>query len=197
MASHWVVATTNKGKWAEFSHMLKPLGVQLHAMEDFQVAKVEETATTFVGNARLKAEAAYLASKLPALADDSGLVVDALNGAPGIYSSRYAGEEADDKHNNEKLLRELADVPPSQRTAHFTCALVLLENLVTPPVIAEGKWYGSILLAPQGNNGFGYDPIFLPQGLNVSAAELSADEKSRLSHRAQAMQLLYEKLAAK
>jgi XTP/dITP diphosphohydrolase len=193
-----VVASGNRGKIAELARTLAPLGVSLRPQDEFGVPEVEETGLSFVENAILKARAAAAHTGLPAIADDSGLAVDALGGAPGIYSARYAaidGEGTGDAANNAKLLEALADVPAGQRGAHFHCALVYLRSGDDPtPVIAEGRWPGRIREAASGDGGFGYDPLFEPAGLSVTAAELSPADKNRLSHRARASAALLEAL---
>jgi XTP/dITP diphosphohydrolase len=193
-----VVASGNRGKIAELARTLAPLGVSLRPQDEFGVPEVEETGLSFVENAILKARAAAAHTGLPAIADDSGLAVDALGGAPGIYSARYAaidGEGAGDAANNAKLLEALADVPAGQRGAHFHCALVYLRSGDDPtPVIAEGRWPGRIRESASGGGGFGYDPLFEPEGLAVTAAELPPAEKNRLSHRARASAALLDAL---
>ena len=181
-----VVASGNRGKIAELARTLAPLGVTLRPQDEFGVPEVEETGLSFVENAILKARAAAAHTGLPAIADDSGLTVDALGGAPGVYSARYAGNEGD-AANNAKLLAALAGIPAGERGAHFHCALVYVRSGDDPtPVIAEGRWPGRIREAASGDGGFGYDPLFEPEGLAVTAAELPAAEKNRLSHRARA-----------
>lgn len=193
-----VVASGNRGKLAELARTLAPLGVTLRPQDELGVPEVEETGLSFVENAILKARAAAAHTGLPAIADDSGLAVDALGGAPGIYSARYAaidGEGAGDTANNAKLLDALAGVPAAQRGAHFHCALVYVRSADDPtPVIAEGRWPGTIREAVSGEGGFGYDPLFEPEGLTVTAAELPAGEKNRLSHRARASAALLDAL---
>ena len=195
-----VVASGNAGKIAELARTLAPLGVTLRPQGDFAVPEVEETGLSFIENAILKARAAAAHTGLPAIADDSGLAVDALGGAPGIYSARYAslgGGDRSDAANNAKLLDALADVPAERRSAHFHCALVYLRSADDPtPVIAEGRWVGQLRTAARGDGGFGYDPLFEPDGLAVTAAELSPEEKSRLSHRARASATLLDALSA-
>ncbi len=193
-----VVASGNRGKIAELARTLAPLGVSLRPQDEFGVPEAEETGLSFVENAILKARAAAAHTGLPAIADDSGLAVDALGGAPGIYSARYAaidGEGAGDAANNAKLLEALAGVPAGQRGAHFHCALVYVRSGDDPtPVIAEGRWPGRIRETASGEGGFGYDPLFEPEGLSVTAAELPPAEKNRLSHRARASAALLEAL---
>lgn len=190
-----VLASGNKGKLKELKHLLEPLHTRVHLQKDFAVKPVAETGLTFVENALLKARAAARATKLPALGDDSGLVVDALKGQPGIYSARFAGEDASDQDNNELLLEKLSDVPPERRQAKFYCCLVLLQHHRDPaPIVVNGRWHGEILQAPRGKGGFGYDPLFFDPKLGCTAAELSIDEKSRVSHRGVALKALIEQL---
>lgn len=190
-----VVATGNAGKLAEFRQAMEPRGFELVAQREFGVDGVAEDGQTFVENALAKARAASGASGLPALADDSGLVVDALGGRPGIHSARYAGPGADDRANIRRLLEELEGVPEDRRGASFYCCLVLLRHADDPaPLIATGRWYGRILQEPRGESGFGYDPVFLIPRLQLTAAELPMVEKNRLSHRGQAIARLLEAL---
>lgn len=193
MISELVFATRNRGKLAELEALLREAGlpIAVHGLDALGVAgEVEETGATFVENAALKAHAALGATGLPALADDSGLEVDALGGAPGVRSARYAGEPSSDARNNERLLHELRDVPPP-RTARFRCALVLALPSREPPLVAEGTCEGEIIATPRGSGGFGYDPLFIPaEGDGRTMAELSFAEKNRLSHRARAMSRL-------
>jgi len=190
-----VLASGNKGKLKEFRHLFKPLQVRIHAQAEFNAAPVAETGLTFVENALLKARAAAQASKLPALGDDSGLVVDSLKGQPGIYSARFAGENASDRDNNDLLLEKLTGMIPERRSATFYCCLVLLRHHRDPaPVIVNGTWHGTILEAPRGKGGFGYDPLFFDPRLGASAAELSMAEKSLVSHRGKALKRLIEEL---
>ena len=192
-----VLASGNRGKLAEMHAILAELGIELVAQPDLGIEDIEETGTTFVENALLKARHAARASGLPALGDDSGLCVDALGGAPGLYSARYAGAHGDAAANIAKLLAALRDVPDEQRTAHFHCTIVLLRSADDPaPLIAEGRWRGRVLHAPRGTNGFGYDPVFFDDSLGSGAAELDAATKNRVSHRAQALALLRESLRA-
>lgn len=182
-----VLASGNRGKLAELRGLLADLPLELRALSDFTAGAAEETAPTFVENAILKARFAAEASGLPALADDSGLEVDALAGAPGVRSARYAGPAADDAANRALLLRELAGLPADRRTARFRCVLVFLRHAADPwPQVFSGTWEGQIATAEAGEHGFGYDPLFrLPQR-GVTAAQLAPDEKASLSHRAQA-----------
>nr|VFJ48215.1 MAG: XTP/dITP diphosphohydrolase [Candidatus Kentron sp. FW] len=191
-----VLASSNPGKLRELRELLAPLDITLAPQSDFDVRDVEETGGTFVENAILKARHAAAVSGLPAIGDDSGLVVDALGGAPGIYSARYAGEGATDKKNLDHLLRELADVPESRRSAHFKCLMVYMSHADDPtPVIADGTWAGRILFAPRGENGFGYDPVFYVPTHDCSSAELPSDTKNALSHRGQAVRELVARLS--
>lgn len=191
-----VVASGNRGKLAEFARLLAPLGLECVAQSDLGIADVEETGLTFVENALLKARNASRISGLRALADDSGLCVDALDGAPGLRSARYAGPDADPQSNIARLLAALANVADDARQAHFHATLVLLRHAEDPqPVIAEGRWHGRILHAPRGEQGFGYDPVFLDPTHGVSAAELEPALKARLSHRGRAVEVLKARLA--
>lgn len=184
-----VVATGNAGKVRELSAALTPLALELVTQADLGVDPIPETASTFVENALAKARHAASVSGLPAIADDSGLVVNALGGAPGIRSARYAGEAATDADNNAKLLAALEGV--EERTAYFTCCLVYLASEDDPaPLIAAARWYGLIVDVPSGDNGFGYDPHFLVSSLGRTAAELPLADKNRLSHRGQACRQL-------
>lgn len=191
-----VLASGNKGKLREFHDLLIPLGFVIRPQADYTVPEVEETGRTFVENALLKARQACRVSGLPALADDSGLEVDALNGAPGIHSARFAGEPRSDEANNRKLLEALAEVAEGERRARYWCVLVYLRHIDDPvPLIVQCSWEGEILAHPRGEGGFGYDPLFWIPECGMSAAELSAEEKNRLSHRGRAMQALVERLA--
>ncbi|MDQ3289375.1 MAG: RdgB/HAM1 family non-canonical purine NTP pyrophosphatase [Pseudomonadota bacterium] len=190
-----VVASGNRGKLAELRTLLDGMGLDPVAQADLGVEDIEETASTFVENALLKARNASRVTGLAALADDSGLCVDALAGAPGLYSARYAGPGADASANIEKLLAALQGIPDVQRSARFCCVLVLLRHPEDPqPLIAQGEWHGRILDAPRGTGGFGYDPVFLCPDLGLTAAELPPESKNRLSHRGQALQQLRERL---
>ena len=190
-----VLASGNAGKIREFHQLLAPLGLEVRPQSEFGVPEVEETGLTFVENALLKAREASRISGLPSLADDSGLEVDALNGAPGIYSARFAGEPKSDSRNNASLLEALAEVPEGQRTGRYWCVLVYLRHAEDPvPLIVQQSWEGEILAHPRGEGGFGYDPLFWLPEQGMSAAELSAAEKNRLSHRGRALQSLAEAL---
>lgn len=183
-----VLASSNTGKLAELRAILADLDIEPVAQSALGIDDADEAGATFVENALLKARHAAQASGLPALGDDSGLCVDALDGAPGLYSARYAGGHGDAGANIAKLLDALRDVPEARRTAHFHCTIVLLRSARDPaPLIAEGRWQGRILDAPRGNNGFGYDPVFFDPALGASAAELDAPTKNRSSHRGQAL----------
>lgn len=190
-----VLATGNAGKLKELGGMLAGLDIELVSQRELGISDAEETGLSFVENAILKARHAAQASGLPAIADDSGLEVDALYGAPGIYSARYAGPDATDEHNNHKLLKALAQLPEAARTARFRCLLVYLRHAAdATPLICQGTWEGRILEAPRGSNGFGYDPLFWIPGQNCSSAELPPEKKNQLSHRGQALQQLLEQL---
>ena len=186
-----VLATGNPGKVREFGALLAEFELEIVPQSVFDVPEAEETGLTFAENALLKARNAALYTGLPALADDSGLAVDALGGAPGIFSARYAGVGAGDRANIAKLLAELNGVPAERRTARFACALALLHYPTDPtPLICQGSWEGVILTEPRGAGGFGYDPVFFVPGEKGTAAELEPALKNRLSHRGQALALL-------
>lgn len=197
MGARFVLASGNPGKAAEIGALLAPAGIEVVAQSAFGLAGAAETGTTFVENALLKARHASAGSGLAAIADDSGLVVDALGGEPGVHSARYAGADADDAANNRKLLEALAGVEAGRRTARFVCVVVMLRHPADPlPLVCQGTWEGSILEAPRGSGGFGYDPLFLPSGGDRSAAELEPAEKNRVSHRGRALSELIEALAS-
>lgn len=190
-----VLASSNTGKLVELRGLLDKSGIELVAQAELGVDDAEETGTTFVENAILKARHASRATGLPALADDSGLCVNALDGAPGLYSARFAGIHDDHGANKKKLLQEMERVPDSQRGAFFICVLVQLRHTDDPaPLIAEGRWPGRILHAEQGKGGFGYDPLFQPEGHTESAAELDSALKNRISHRGQALAALKSRM---
>lgn len=192
-----VLASSNPGKLAEFNHLLADSGLDVEPQSAYGVDDVEETGLTFVENALLKARHASRISGLPALADDSGLCVAHLHGAPGLYSARYSGTHGDNKANNAKLLHDMRDVPIAQRGAFFICVLVLVQHADDPaPLIAEGRWHGRVLDEERGAHGFGYDPLFLPDGETVSAAELPPGLKNRISHRGRALAELRQRLAS-
>ncbi len=195
--SRVVLASSNRGKLGEFSALLAGTGLSVVSQGELGISEAAETGLSFVENAILKARNAARHSGLPALADDSGLEVDALNGAPGIFSSRYAGPGASDSDNVTKLLQALADVPETRRTARFQCLIVYLRHALDPtPLICQGTWEGRVLFAPRGTNGFGYDPVFYVPGHDCASAELPPEIKNRLSHRGQAMARLLAALRA-
>ena len=186
-----VLASSNPGKVREINQLLATLDLHVQPQSEFGVVDAEETGLTFVENVILKARNAAQHTGLPAIADDSGIEVDALNGAPGIYSARFAGEGASDQANLEKLLTEIDGVPEAQRSARFQCLMVFMRYANDPtPLICQGTWEGRILLAAQGDNGFGYDPVFYVPTHDCSSAELPADVKNALSHRGQALRQL-------
>ncbi|MGF1642516.1 MAG: RdgB/HAM1 family non-canonical purine NTP pyrophosphatase [Thiotrichales bacterium] len=190
-----VLASSNPGKLRELKAVLEPLGFELFAQSAFNVPEAEETGLTFVENALLKARNACLHTGLPALADDSGIELDALNGRPGIYSARYAGPGASDAANNERLLEAMEAVPDDERGARYRAVIVYLRHAEDPaPVIAEGVWAGTLLRAPRGAGGFGYDPLFWLPELGKTSAELDPNHKNALSHRGQALNALLRRL---
>lgn len=192
-----VLASGNKGKLREFQDLLSGCGFEVVPQSDFFSENAEETGLTFVENAILKARYACSKTGLPALADDSGIEVDALNGRPGIYSARYAGKNADDEKNNQKLLVELNNIPVEKRTARYHAVLAYMRHAEDPtPILCHGVWEGVILHEPRGDGGFGYDPLFFVPSHNCASAELSKDEKNRISHRGKAMRELLQKLSA-
>jgi XTP/dITP diphosphohydrolase len=186
-----VVASANPGKLRELAALLAPAGIALVSQGALGIQAVPETGTTFLENALLKARHAARAAQLAALADDSGIEVDALGGRPGVHSARFAGEGASDAANLARLLAELAGVPEARRTARYRCVVVWVRTADDPaPLTGEGTWEGRIALEPRGRGGFGYDPAFIPAGEQRTAAELSPEEKNRVSHRAQALRAL-------
>ena len=190
-----VLASGNPGKKAEIEQLLAPFGTHVITQVELGITEAEEPYETFFENALAKARHASFATRLPALADDSGICVDALGGAPGVHSARYAGEPRSDARNNEKLLFELREV--DNRSAHYVCVLVLVRGPGdTEPLVAQSEWHGEIAHAPRGTNGFGYDPYFIVPGLGKTAAELAPADKNRLSHRGQALAKLFELLKA-
>jgi XTP/dITP diphosphohydrolase len=192
-----VLASSNPGKVREINQLLAGLDLRVVPQSEFGVPDAEETGLTFVENAILKARNAAEHTGLPAIADDSGIEVDALNGAPGIYSARYAGPGASDQANLEKLLAALEDTPDGERTARFQCLMVYVRHAGNPtPIICQGTWEGSILRAPRGENGFGYDPVFFVPTHGCSSAELEPEVKNGLSHRGQALRQLAAALQA-
>ncbi len=191
-----VLASGNPGKLCELSHILEDLGYELHPQSEFGVSEVAETGTTFVENAIIQARHAAAHTDLPALADDSGIEVDALDGAPGVYSARFSGPGADDASNNALLVEKLRAVPAAQRTARYRAVIVLMRHAADPsPLICEGSWEGLIQLEPAGSGGFGYDPHFYLPEKGCTSAQLSREEKNRLSHRGQALTELKRRLA--
>jgi XTP/dITP diphosphohydrolase len=193
MTQRLILASNNAGKLKEFNELLSTVGFSVHAQGEFNVPEADEPHHTFVENALAKARHASRLTGLPALADDSGVCVNALGGAPGVYSARYAGEPKSDARNNEKMIADLA--AHADKSAYYYCVLVFVRHADDPqPVIADGRWNGEMVAAPRGNGGFGYDPHFYIASLGKCAAELSADEKNALSHRGQALRALVEKL---
>lgn len=186
-----ILASTNQGKLREIQHAFSSLSLNLILQNEANISEVPETGLTFIENAIIKARHASKMADLPAIADDSGLVVASLDGQPGIYSARFAGSAATDQENIDKLLYLMRDVPDEQRRAHFYSVMVLMRNSVDPePIIATGIWHGKILFAPQGKKGFGYDPIFYVPTHLCSAAELELEEKNKISHRGNALNQL-------
>jgi XTP/dITP diphosphohydrolase len=193
MTQRLVLASNNAGKLKEFAQLLAPIGFELHPQGEFNVPEAEEPHATFVENALAKARHAARLTGLPSLADDSGVCVNALDGAPGVYSARYAGEPKSDARNNDKLITDLAH--HADKSAYYYCVLVYVRHADDPqPVIADGVWRGEMIDTPRGSGGFGYDPYFLLPALGKTAAELSSDEKNAISHRGQALRALVEKL---
>lgn len=192
-----VLASGNPGKLRELTALLETLGFQLYAQTELGVAEVPETGATFVENAIIKARNAALHTGLAALADDSGIEVDALDGAPGVYSARFSGANATDQANNALLIEKLRDVPVEQRSARYRAVIVYMRHAADPsPIICEGSWQGVIQLEAKGNGGFGYDPHFYLPDQGCTSAELSAAEKNRLSHRGQALRQLVRRLTS-
>ena len=190
-----VLASSNPGKLTEFRRLLSPLGIEVIAQGELGISDAEEPHETFVENALAKARHASRIAHLPALADDSGICVAALGGAPGVQSARYAGEPKSDARNNEKLVAELAGV--ADRRAHYYCMLALVRDEADPePILAEGRWDGTIVDAPRGTSGFGYDPHFLDAATGMTGAELPLQTKNELSHRGKAMRALLARLEA-
>lgn len=188
-----VIASGNQGKLREIQALLAPLSIEVIPQSAFNVPEAEEPFVTFIENALAKARHASRHTGLPTLADDSGICVDALQGAPGVYSARYAGEPKSDERNNQKLLQSLEGL--QDRHAHYYCVMVLVRHADDPqPLIAEGMWQGEILTAPRGNGGFGYDPLFLDAKTSQTAAELPAEIKNRISHRGHALSKLVQQL---
>ncbi len=194
MTQSLVLASNNAGKLAEFAQLLAPLGFAIKSQRELDIPEAEEPFGTFVENALAKARHASQLSGLPALADDSGICVPALGGAPGVQSARYAGEPRSDAANNAKLVNDIA--AHDDKSAYYYCVLVMVRHAEDPqPIIADGVWHGQLIEQPRGQGGFGYDPYFFLPSLDKTAAELSAEEKNRLSHRGQALRALINKLA--
>ena len=190
-----VLATGNKGKVTELARMLCGLGIEVLPQSEFAVIDAAETGSTFVENAIIKARHAAKQTGLPAIADDSGLAVDALGGEPGVYSARYSGDLATDQTNIIKLLDAMSDIPKDKRQAKFLCVLVFMHHTHDPsPIICQGEWHGEIATEQQGENGFGYDPVFWIEEQNCSSAQLSPEQKNRLSHRGRALSQLLVQL---
>ena len=190
-----VLASSNSGKLRELASLLAPFGLDLIAQSSLGVETPPETGETFAANALLKARHAAAATHFPALADDSGIEVDALGGRPGIYSARYAGEGASDQDNVRKMLGELRDIAAERRTARYQCVIAFVSTAADPePILASGTWEGTLISEPRGLGGFGYDPIFVPRGFDRTAAELDAAQKNSLSHRGQALATLVTQL---
>jgi XTP/dITP diphosphohydrolase len=195
MQQKLVLASGNAGKLREFQQLLADCGFEVLPQSDFAVENAEETGLTFVENAILKARHACAKTGLPAIADDSGIEVDALNGRPGIYSARYSGEGANDAANNQKLLEALNGIPEEKRTARYHCVLAFMRHAEDPtPILCHCSWEGRILTEARGEGGFGYDPLFFLPDMQCTAAELDKAEKNRVSHRGRAMQLLLQAL---
>ncbi len=188
-----VIASNNPGKLREIGHLLEPLGLEVLPQSVFDISEVDEPYCTFIENALAKARHASRCSGLPALADDSGICVNALNGQPGIHSARYAGEPKSDERNNQKLIEALTH--QSDHNAHYYCVMVLVRHVDDPqPIIADGSWHGQIIPQPRGSGGFGYDPHFYLPELGVTSAELPLEQKNKISHRSQALIRLVESI---
>lgn len=193
MIERLVLASGNAGKLREFRELLAPLRIEVIAQSELGIPEAAEPHVTFVENALAKARHASAHAKLPALADDSGVCVDALGGAPGVQSARYAGEPRSDERNNARLVEALRDT--AQRGAHYTCVLVLVRRPDDPePLIAEGRWYGRIIDTPRGDGGFGYDPYFEVDGTGLTGAQMPLEQKNRISHRGRALRALLDQL---
>ncbi len=194
MAAKIVLASGNKGKLREFRQMLEPMGYEIHPQSEFNVTEAEEPFGTFVENALAKARHVSRQTGLPAMADDSGICVEALGGMPGVHSARYAGDPKSDDRNNQKLIADLAGM--ENRSANYYCVLVYVRSADDPqPIIADGRWAGIVIDEPRGENGFGYDPYFLIPEFGKTAAELPPEKKNACSHRGKALKALMEKLA--
>jgi XTP/dITP diphosphohydrolase len=195
LSKQWVLASGNQGKLDEFGSLLNPLGFELTPQSVWNIPEAVEDASTFLENALIKARNACSHTGLPSLADDSGLVVPALGGAPGIYSARYAGENADGKANNQKLLQAMAEFEPPERAAYFHCVIVLMRSALDPvPLVAVANWHGEITRSESGVGGFGYDPVFYLPEHSCTSAELSREKKGSFSHRGQAIAKLLSML---
>ena len=195
MVQKVVLATGNKGKVKELAGMLSSLGMEVIPQSELSVSDAAETGSTFVENAIIKARHAARNTGLPAIADDSGLAVESLGGAPGVYSARYSGEQATDQSNIKKLLHAMSDIPKEKRQAKFLCVLVFMRHSDDPtPIICQGEWSGDITTEQHGENGFGYDPVFWVNEQNCSSAQLSSEQKNALSHRGKALKLLLTQL---
>ncbi len=193
-----ILASNNAGKIREFSLLLAPFNMEIIPQAEFNVPEIEETELTFIENALLKARFASKKTGLPAIADDSGLAVSALNGVPGIYSARYAGKQANSQENIQKLLADMKNVPDENRAAAFHCVLVFMSHYQDPtPILCDGKWSGVITRESRGTNGFGYDPVFYLPELQKTAAELPLEVKNKISHRGKALQSLLQALTEK
>jgi XTP/dITP diphosphohydrolase len=193
MTQRLILASNNAGKLKEFNELLSTVGFSVHAQGEYDVPEADEPFHTFVENALQKARHASRLTGLPALADDSGVCVNALGGAPGVYSARFAGEPKSDARNNEKMIADLA--AHADKSAYYYCVLVFVRHADDPqPVIADGRWNGEMIATPRGSGGFGYDPHFYIPSLGKCAAELTSDEKNAMSHRGQALRALVEKL---
>ncbi len=190
-----VIASGNKGKLRELAALLEPLDYQVHTQSELNVTDVAETGTTFVENAIIKARHAAEITGLPAVADDSGIEVDALDGAPGVYSARFSAPDATDEKNNALLVEKLRNVPEAERTARYRAVIVYMRHAKDPsPIICEGSWEGRIVLEPRGEGGFGYDPYFYLDTHHCTSAELTAEQKNAISHRGQALKQLVSRL---
>lgn len=193
-----VLASSNEGKIKEIKQLLSPYNIKLLAQSEWGIADADEVGLTFIENALIKARQAAALTKWPAIADDSGLVVPALKGEPGIYSARYAGQAANQHENIQKLLNQLKGVPDEERKAYFYCVMVMLEHALDPcPIVCEGIWHGKIIDGCQGDQGFGYDPVFYELNYRCSAAELSPEVKNSISHRGQAVRQLLQRMKSR
>lgn len=195
MTTRIILASNNQGKLREFTTLFADTGLTIISQSEFAVEDADETGLSFIENAIIKARHACAKTQLPAIADDSGLAIDYLDGAPGIYSARYAGTHGDDKANNQKVLSEMVGVPSAQRTARFICALAFMRHASDPtPIVCQASWNGIIAEQEHGENGFGYDPLFWLPEQNCCSAELTKENKNNISHRAKALTLLLAEL---